>query len=232
LNFSEEQTVIMAEKRKNTPDGGIIYSYVERLERLHAEKKTLSNDITAVKAEAKANGYSVKALSYLVKIRTRKPQELAEEETLNDLYRHAIGMDVDLPLFRGLETAIKDPASQKSVLEGLKALAPTAGEIIFKSGNKQMRIWRDKDGIPHAEDYSPPPAASSAPATPSAEFSSIHPKKEVPDSTEAEAEELGFAAAKGNRPVIDNPFPYGDKRRPRWDAGWRRGAGNNGFGGK
>jgi hypothetical protein len=39
----------------------------------------------------------------------------------------------------------------------------------------------------------------------------------------------GKAAARGAR-VIDNPYPFGDPRRPRWDAGWRGHARDDGMG--
>ena len=37
-----------------------------------------------------------------------------------------------------------------------------------------------------------------------------------------EAETLGGAAAREGKPIIDNPFPFGDARRARFDEGWRK----------
>jgi hypothetical protein len=45
------------------------------------------------------------------------------------------------------------------------------------------------------------------------------------------AEELGRAAAREGKPVIDNPFSFGDPRRARFDEGWRRQAQSDGLGG-
>ena len=44
-------------------------AFVERVERLEEEKKTISDDIKDVYAEAKAVGYDVKALRTIVRMR-------------------------------------------------------------------------------------------------------------------------------------------------------------------
>jgi SpoVK/Ycf46/Vps4 family AAA+-type ATPase len=51
------------------------------------------------------------------------------------------------------------------------------------------------------------------------------------DSTKEDAEELGRKAAREGKPVIDNPFPFNDPRRARFDEGWRKEAENDGMGG-
>lgn len=71
---------------------------IERIERLEEEKKTISDDIRDVYAEAKGNGYDVKALRTIVRMRKQDANERAEQEALVDLYRHALGMLSDLPL--------------------------------------------------------------------------------------------------------------------------------------
>jgi uncharacterized protein (UPF0335 family) len=70
-------------------------SFVERIERLEEEKKTIGDDIKDVYAEAKANGYDVKALRSVVRIRAQDAEERKEEEAILDVYLHAMGM---LPL--------------------------------------------------------------------------------------------------------------------------------------
>lgn len=47
----------------------------------------------------------------------------------------------------------------------------------------------------------------------------------------ADAEELGRQAARDGRPVIDNPFPYADPRRAKFDEGWRKESEADGMGG-
>jgi SpoVK/Ycf46/Vps4 family AAA+-type ATPase len=47
----------------------------------------------------------------------------------------------------------------------------------------------------------------------------------------ADAEDMGRKAARDGKPVIDNPFPFGDPRRARFDEGWRKEAETDGMGG-
>lgn len=47
----------------------------------------------------------------------------------------------------------------------------------------------------------------------------------------ADAEELGRKAARDGKPVIDNPFPFNDPRRARFDEGWRKESGSDGMAG-
>jgi len=65
---------------------------IERIERLEEEKKTISDDIKDVYVEAKGNGYDVKALRTIVRLRKQDPNDRAEEETILDTYMHALGM--------------------------------------------------------------------------------------------------------------------------------------------
>jgi uncharacterized protein (UPF0335 family) len=65
---------------------------VERIERLEEEKKTISDDIRDVYAEAKGNGFDVKAMRTIVRMRKQDAGERAEQETVLDLYLHALGM--------------------------------------------------------------------------------------------------------------------------------------------
>lgn len=67
-------------------------SIVERVERLEEEKKTISDDIRDVYAEAKGNGYDVKALRAIVRIRKQDANERAEFEAILDTYMHALGI--------------------------------------------------------------------------------------------------------------------------------------------
>ncbi|MFT4117493.1 DUF2312 domain-containing protein [Bradyrhizobium sp.] len=67
-------------------------SIVERIERLEAEKKAISDDINDVYLEAKGNGYDVKALKTIVRMRKQDPNERAEAETILETYLQALGM--------------------------------------------------------------------------------------------------------------------------------------------
>ena len=66
-------------------------SIVERIERLEEEKKTISDDIKEVYSEAKGNGFDVKVLRMVIRIRKRDANERAEEEAILDLYLQAVG---------------------------------------------------------------------------------------------------------------------------------------------
>ena len=65
---------------------------IERIERLEEEKKTISDDIRDVYAEAKGNGYDVKALRTIVRMRKQDKDERMEQETILETYMQALGM--------------------------------------------------------------------------------------------------------------------------------------------
>ena len=65
---------------------------IERIERLEEEKKTTSEDIREVYAEAKGNGFDVKALRTIVRLRKQDVDERKEEEAVLETYMHALGM--------------------------------------------------------------------------------------------------------------------------------------------
>lgn len=67
-------------------------SFVERIERLDAEKKDLADQQKEVMAEAKGRGYDTKVLRKLVSLRKREPHDVSEEEAVMELYKEALGM--------------------------------------------------------------------------------------------------------------------------------------------
>ena len=64
---------------------------VERIERLEEEKKTISDDIRDVYAEAKGNGFDTKILRKVVRLLRQDKAKRQEEEALVELYLSAIG---------------------------------------------------------------------------------------------------------------------------------------------
>ena len=66
--------------------------FVERIERLDAEKKELAELQKEVMAEAKGRGYDTTVMRKLIAMRKRDAQDLAEEEAVLDMYLEAIGM--------------------------------------------------------------------------------------------------------------------------------------------
>ena len=75
-----------------------IKAFVERVERLEEEKKAIADDIRDVYAEAKGNGFDVKALRTIVRLRKQDTAERLEREAIIETYMHALGMLADLPL--------------------------------------------------------------------------------------------------------------------------------------
>jgi uncharacterized protein (UPF0335 family) len=67
-------------------------SFIERVERLDAEKKDIADQQKEVMAEAKSRGYDTKVMRKLVTMRKKDPQEISEEEAILELYREALGM--------------------------------------------------------------------------------------------------------------------------------------------
>jgi uncharacterized protein (UPF0335 family) len=66
--------------------------FVERIERLDAEKKDLADQQKEVMAEAKGRGYDTGVLRKVVALRKRESDDIAEEEAVMDMYREALGM--------------------------------------------------------------------------------------------------------------------------------------------
>ena len=75
-----------------------IRSIVERVERLEQEKAELAADIRDVYAEAKGNGYDVKALRAIIRLRKQDAAARAEHEAILETYMQALGMLSDTPL--------------------------------------------------------------------------------------------------------------------------------------
>ncbi|WP_020469685.1 DUF2312 domain-containing protein [Zavarzinella formosa] len=71
-------------------------SIIDRVERLEEEKAGLAADIRDVFAESKGNGFDVKAIRKILKLRKMDAKQREEEETVLELYMSHLGM---LPLF-------------------------------------------------------------------------------------------------------------------------------------
>ncbi|HET9159259.1 MAG TPA: DUF2312 domain-containing protein [Caulobacteraceae bacterium] len=64
---------------------------IERIERLEEDKAAVMSDLKDVYAEAKGNGFDVKTLRKVVRIRKQDRAKRQEEEAILDLYLSAIG---------------------------------------------------------------------------------------------------------------------------------------------
>ncbi len=80
-----------------TRTGGVetpkLKSYIERIERLDEDKAGIASDIRDVFAEAKSNGFDVKTMRTVMKLRKMKANERSEAEYMLDLYKRALGME-------------------------------------------------------------------------------------------------------------------------------------------
>jgi uncharacterized protein (UPF0335 family) len=66
--------------------------FVERYERLEAEKKDIADAQKEVMAHAKARGYDPKIMRQLIALRKRDENDVAEEQATLDMYKSALGM--------------------------------------------------------------------------------------------------------------------------------------------
>jgi uncharacterized protein (UPF0335 family) len=65
---------------------------IEQIERLEEEKKALSGDIRDKFAEAKGLGFDVKVMRKVISLRKKTQTERQEEDSILEVYLHALGM--------------------------------------------------------------------------------------------------------------------------------------------
>jgi uncharacterized protein (UPF0335 family) len=66
--------------------------FIERIERLDAEKKDLSEQQKEVMSEAKGRGYDTSVMRKIIALRKRDSDDIAEEEAVMEMYKEALGM--------------------------------------------------------------------------------------------------------------------------------------------
>lgn len=69
-----------------------IKAFVEQIERMEEEKKTISDDIKDIYSEAKSNGLDTSILKKVIAIRKMDADDRAEQEAILDLYLAALGL--------------------------------------------------------------------------------------------------------------------------------------------
>ncbi len=125
-------------------------AFIERIERLEEEKKTLADDIKDVYGEAKASGFDAKILRKVISIRKQDADERAEQEAILDTYLQALGMiqmdmfeepkpeaETNPKLVATVATAMQTQAGRAALLTAVDILIereeridPTTGEIL------------------------------------------------------------------------------------------------------
>ena len=66
--------------------------FIERFEQLECEKKDIAETQKELMAEAKGRGYDTRVMRMVVALRKRKPDDVAEQEAVLELYKSALGM--------------------------------------------------------------------------------------------------------------------------------------------
>lgn len=66
--------------------------FIERFERLEAEKKDIAEAQKEVMAEAKGRGYDTKVMRKIIAMRKRHRDDLDEENAVLEMYMEALGM--------------------------------------------------------------------------------------------------------------------------------------------
>ncbi|WP_113913094.1 DUF2312 domain-containing protein [Roseovarius dicentrarchi] len=87
----------MDDQSPGTPDtyrvtADELRQFIERIERLDAEKKDLAEQQKEVMAEAKGRGYDTKVIRKVIALRKRDKDDIAEEEAVLEMYKEALGM--------------------------------------------------------------------------------------------------------------------------------------------
>lgn len=214
--------------RRNTLDRKKLNAHVVALE-IENKRHKIATD--AIKTQARGEGFNLKGIAFCVQVRRMKPSTFRENEDLRDVYLSGIGMAEDPPLYKFLESLAGDLFGEAELIERLSAVVPRSGAITIELGGAPKRITRSKDDKIRVEEVKPePPEAARGSRNRGDDGGAPPPQTPVPDCDGDGAEELGREAARADKPITDNPFPFADKRRPRWDKGWRAETGTDGMG--
>jgi uncharacterized protein (UPF0335 family) len=82
---------LFMESFKSGVSGHQLKSFIEKIERLEQDKAEIAEVIRETFAEAKSEGFDVKVMRQLIRLRRMKKEEVEEQQELLDLYRHALG---------------------------------------------------------------------------------------------------------------------------------------------
>lgn len=82
----------------STDVGGVaaeqLQSLIMRIERLEEDKANVAADIREVFSEAKGQGFDVKIMRQVIRLRKMEENDYREQEEILDLYKRALGMQV------------------------------------------------------------------------------------------------------------------------------------------
>jgi uncharacterized protein (UPF0335 family) len=66
--------------------------FIERFEQLESEKTDITEQQKELMAEAKGRGYDTVVMRQVIALRKKKPDQVAEQEAVLELYKAALGM--------------------------------------------------------------------------------------------------------------------------------------------
>lgn len=66
--------------------------FIERAEQLASEKRDIAESEKELFQEAKGRGYCTKTMRKVIALRKRRPDEIAEDEAVLEIYKAALGM--------------------------------------------------------------------------------------------------------------------------------------------
>lgn len=69
-----------------------LLAFIERIERLEEEKKTIADDVKDVYGEAKAMGFDPKIMRKIISLRKKDRDERIQEDEILNTYLAALGM--------------------------------------------------------------------------------------------------------------------------------------------
>lgn len=79
-------------EQSHTVTAGELRAFIERFERLEAEKKDIAQQQKEVMAEAKSRGYDVARIKDVIKLRAMDPDKREEQAQIVEMYSEAVGL--------------------------------------------------------------------------------------------------------------------------------------------
>lgn len=87
-----DKIIYDADQANNCLPADRLLSYIERIEHLEEEKRSIQSDIKDVYAQIRSEGFDEKTIKAIVKLRRMDASDRDTQEALLDLYKNALGM--------------------------------------------------------------------------------------------------------------------------------------------
>lgn len=92
MKEEDREVIVASDERTRNNAGTVLKAYVERIERLNEEADAINSDKSDLYKEAKGNGFDVKALKEIIRLRKQDPSERQERDAILETYMQALGM--------------------------------------------------------------------------------------------------------------------------------------------